>query len=52
MKTQFEVFTAVMNNFSDAQKALTLAENSSGSAMDENARFMESLNKMGLVKRI
>ena len=42
-KTQFEVFTSVLNNFADAEKALTLAENAQGSAWKENARYMESI---------
>lgn len=42
-KTQFEVFTSVLNNFADAEKALTLAEEAQGSAWKENARYMESI---------
>ena len=42
-KTQFEVFTSVLNNFADAERALTLAEESQGSAWKENARYMESV---------
>ena len=42
-KTQFEVFTSVLNNFADAEKALTIAENAQGSAWRENARYMESI---------
>ena len=33
-----------MNNFNGVQKAYTLAMNSAGSAADENARYMESIN--------
>lgn len=42
-KTQFEVFTSVLNNFEGAEKALTLAIESEGSAWRENARYMESI---------
>lgn len=42
-KNQFEVFTAVMNNFAQAQKATETALNSEGSAAKENAKAMESL---------
>ena len=33
-----------MNNFNGVQKAYTLAMNSAGSATEENARYMESIN--------
>ena len=42
-KNQYEVFTAILSNFGDAQKAVGLATNSSGSAMKENERYMQSL---------
>lgn len=42
-KTQFEVFTSVLNNFEGAEKALTLATESQNSAWKENARYMESI---------
>lgn len=45
MKTQYETFTATINNWSQAQNAYTTALNSSGSAEQENARAMESLDK-------
>lgn len=45
MKTQYETFTATINNWSQAQNAYTTALNSSGSAEQENARAMESLEK-------
>lgn len=39
---QYKVFAAVMTNFKDAVKATTTAENASGSAEKENAKYMES----------
>lgn len=42
-KNQFEVFAAVMNNFETALKATETAYDSSGSAAEENAKAMESL---------
>lgn len=50
-KQQFEVFTAVMNNFSDAQSSYHVALKSSGSAMEENEKKTESLEyKTNLLK--
>lgn len=50
-KNQFEVFSAVMNNFKTALDATTTAYNSSGSAARENAAYMESLEaKINLLK--
>lgn len=43
MKTQADVFTATMNNFSSAIDAFNVAQNAEGSAMKENDRAMESL---------
>ena len=42
-KTQFEVFAAVMENFGVALRATETAYNSAGSAAEENAKAMESL---------
>ena len=39
-----------MSNFGTAIEATNTALNSSGSAMQENEAYMESLNKMGLLK--
>jgi len=41
---------ALMQNFDTAIEATNTALNSSGSAMQENEAYMESLNKMGLLK--
>lgn len=41
---------ALMTNFGTAVEATNTALNSSGSAMEENEAYMESLNKMGLLK--
>jgi uncharacterized coiled-coil protein SlyX len=50
-KTQFEVFTSVVSNFADAQKAVEYATNSENSALNENARYMESVDaKTSLLK--
>ncbi len=43
MKTQIPVFTAEMNNFDTVLKAVGVSVNSNGSAMEENSRYMESL---------
>lgn len=51
-QTQFEVFAAVMNNFQTAIDATSTAFNSAGSAMQENEKYMESLNKMGFYKQV
>lgn len=42
-QTQFEVFAAVMNNFQTALDATTTAFNSAGSAMQENEKYMDSV---------
>lgn len=42
-QTQFEVFAAVMNNFKTATDATTTAFNSAGSAMQENSKYMDSV---------
>ena len=42
-KNQFEVFAAVMDNFGTATKAAETALNSTGSAIQENASYAESL---------
>ena len=44
-KNQFEVFSAVMNNFSTAIKATKTAYDSAGSAARENENAMDSLEK-------
>lgn len=49
---QSQNLAAALSNFTDVQKAYTLAVESSGSAMKENEAYMESLNKMGLLKQI
>jgi len=50
-KNQFEVMMAVTSNFADAQKAVELATNSENSALNENARYMESIDaKTSLLK--
>lgn len=41
-KNQFEVFSSVMSNFGQAIEATNTAMNSQGSAVNENARYMES----------
>lgn len=42
-KTQIDVFTSVLSNFGTAQEAVVKSLNSSGSAMKENEKYMESL---------
>lgn len=42
-KTRYDVYSAVMNKFSDAVSASETALNSAGSADRENERYMESL---------
>lgn len=49
---QLNNFLALMNNFQHATEATNTALESQGSANQENAKYMESLNKMGLLKRI
>lgn len=50
-KNQFEVFASVEENFADAQKAVEYATDSENSALNENARFMESISaKTNLVQ--
>ena len=41
---QTQNLAAALNNFESVQKAYTLAMNSAGSATEENARYMESIN--------
>lgn len=48
---QLNNFLALMNNFEHAQDATATALGSAGSATRENSRYMESLNKMGLIKQ-
>jgi len=43
LKNQFEVFSAVLNQFSDAELALTYAIDSQNSAWDENSAYMNSI---------
>ena len=51
MKNQFEVFTSVLSNFADAQKAVTLATESANSAEKENEAYLGSLGaKLNLLK--
>ena len=42
-KNQFEVFVSVLENFADAQQAVTLATNSANSAEKENEAYLDSL---------
>ena len=42
-KTQMDTFLAVMGNFGDAEKAYVTALKSEGSALEENAAYMESI---------
>lgn len=42
-KTQMDTFLAVMGNFGDAEKAYVTALKSEGSALKENAAYMESI---------
>lgn len=50
-KNQFEVFTSVLSNFADAQKAVTLATESANSAEKENEAYLDSLGaKLNLLK--
>lgn len=42
-QTQFEVFAAVMNNFQSAIDATAAAFDSAGSAVQENAKYMDSV---------
>lgn len=42
-KTQIDVYTSVLGNFDSALRANEVSLNSSGSAMAENAKYMESL---------
>lgn len=42
-QTQFEVFSAVMNNFQTAVDATSTAFDSAGSAMQENQKYMDSV---------
>lgn len=49
---QFQNFAALMQNFDHAIEATETALNSAGSAATENSRYMESLNKMGLIKQV
>lgn len=42
-KTQMDTFLAVLGNFEDAEKAYTTALLSEGSAWEENAKYMESV---------
>ena len=52
MKNQFEVFTSVLSNFADAQKAVTLATESANSAEKENEAYLDSLGaKLNLLKQ-
>lgn len=51
-KNQYNVFTSVMENFESAIGATSTALDSQGSAARENAKYMDSLNKMGLDKQV
>ena len=42
-KTQMDTFLAVMGNFDDAEKAYTTSLLAEGSALEENAKYMESI---------
>lgn len=51
MKTQIDVLSATLRNFDSALEAVNVSQNSSGSAMKENERYMESLGaKVNLLK--
>ena len=49
-KTRYNILAAVLQNFQHAVEATETAVNSSSSALRENEAYMESLNKMGLLK--
>ena len=49
---QTQNFVALMDNFDAALTSEETALNSAGSAMQENSRYMESLNKMGFYKQV
>lgn len=42
-KNQYKVLSSVMLNFADATRALEVSQHSAGSAINENAAFMDSL---------
>lgn len=42
-KNQFEVFTSVLTNFDNAAAATATSISSAGSAMEENAKYMDSI---------
>lgn len=49
---QYKVLASVMENMTTAVNAYTVAQEAAGSASRENARYMESLNKMGFYKQV
>ena len=49
-KTRYQAFVAAMNNFGTAVKATETALNSEGSAAEENAKYMDSLE--GTLQRL
>lgn len=49
---QYKVLAAVLQNFEHATAATETALNSAGSAAQENAKYLESLNKMGFYKQV
>lgn len=42
-KNQANVFSSIMTNFSDAEKTVDIANNSTGSAMEEHSKQLESM---------
>ena len=51
-QNQYKVLASVLQNFQHAIDATNTALESAGSAAKENARYMESLNKMGFYKQV
>ena len=50
-KTRYNVLTSVMRNFADAQAAVETAIGSTNSAMEENSRYMESIQaKLNIIQ--
>ena len=52
-KTRYNVFSAVISNFDDAIKASETSMNSAGSAMEENSKYLDSIQgKFGETKNL
>lgn len=52
-KTRYNVFSAVISNFDDAIKASETSINSAGSAMEENSKYLDSIQgKFGETKNL